>query len=138
MSRKLKLEFTDNPKHGVVRRLKTKRDEMIAELLKNCFDLVKSGKIKETQSVEEAIEVVAREKPEVLMDFQCKYDEFNELATISLATNRIWTEKELDELSEKEFQELFEKSKEMLGGDAESFLGSYSPLGISMKNSNTA
>lgn len=130
------LEFTDKPKHGVVREIRKQRDKILSKLVKSCMDLFEKGELKENMDLEKAIEIIASRKPELLLEYQSEMEEFNQLATISFATNKVWRWEELDELTENEFWELYEKSKEALGGTAEDFLSKYDKIGFSQMKLN--
>ncbi|AGK61512.1 hypothetical protein Asulf_01534 [Archaeoglobus sulfaticallidus PM70-1] len=119
------IELDSEPKHGVVRELRRQRNRIIMYLLTEAKDLLEKGVLKENMKLEEAIEVVSKMKPDLLSEFTQMQEEFEYMATISLATNRVWTTEELDELSESEFWELYEKCKEVIGGSAEDFFKRY-------------
>lgn len=128
------IEFTDKPKHRIVREFKRQKDKLLSKLVKECIDLFEKGELKENMDLEKAIEVIAEKKPELILNFQAEMEELNQIATISFATGRIWRQDEIDELTEDEFWELYEKSKEVLGGTAEDFLSKYDKVGFSKMN----
>ena len=119
------IELVSEPRHGVVRELRKQRNRMVIKLLSEAKDLFEQGILKENMKIEDAIEVIGKMKPELLSDFTQMQEEFDFIATISLATNRVWRIEELDELTESEFWELYERCKEAIGGTAEDFFARY-------------
>lgn len=122
----LNIDFTNNPKHGVVREVREIRNRAITSFLKTySSELSKLAEEDKDFDVNNAMVYLLKEHPDEFMEFQKQGEEADYICTISLATNKIWKIEELDELSFDEVEELFEKSKETLGGDIDRFFGKF-------------
>lgn len=108
----------DEPKHGVVREIKKMQEDISITFLKKHLSEIKNLNV----NINEALTKIFQDDPSEMVAFNDVTKEFNALATISFATNTIWTSKKLENLTEKEFKETLKKCKEILGGDFTVFL----------------
>jgi len=128
---KVAYELTNEPKHGVVRRIRKERQNSIKEFLSlftDGFDIEPSKAETEEQkkldmsaNLDKEISRLLKEHPNEAVEFGESEAEFNIRATISLTANHYFVEEDFDEMTEKEITETFEKCKEVLGGDVNHF-----------------
>ena len=132
-----KYNLTDNPKHGVIKRIKSRQNQLIVvffekhkdevdEIMKNDMDA----------SVDSIMQSILLTNPSEMTRYAETCEELNIIATISLATNRIWTDDELDELGEKDLKNIYDKCSKAIGGGYSDFLEGCQIISIpeSLKN----
>lgn len=110
-------ELTNDPSHGVVRNVR-KMQKKIALSIIGKYE----GKFTPDIRLDEALQVIFKDNPEEIAEFSDASDEFMIIATISLATNKMWDSETLGMVSQTDVTAAFEKAKEVLGGDATTFL----------------
>lgn len=121
-----KIDFTNNPKHGIVREVRKIRNDAVTSFLKSySSELSKLAEEDKDFDVTNAMVYLLKEHPDEFMEFQKKGEETDYICAISLATNKIWTIDELDELTFDEVEKLYDKSLETLGGDINRFFGKF-------------
>lgn len=123
-----------DPTHRSVRDMRTMQKAQATELLLKYKDEIQYAP---GVSVEQALFTVLSNHPTDLAEFQVRQDEFNDLATIALATGQSWAYEDFDDLGEREFRTLVETCKKALGGDAADFFGSYEKNTSSRRKSGT-
>lgn len=111
-------ELTDEPKHGVVRKVRNERQSSLKHFLSQFKDeLDMNGDIdKELQKIMSA-------HPSEAIEFGYSEMEFKNRATISLALNHYFGEEDFDNLTETEIEDIYFKCEETLGGDVDHFFG---------------
>ena len=116
------IEFTNNPRHGIVRQIRNLKDSSITNFLRVFSDEISELRENDKKfDTEDALMYLMAEHPDEFLEFT-KDEENNELIiAISLATNRMWKIEELDEYSFDEVEMLYDKSLEILGGDVNRF-----------------
>ena len=128
-------ELGNEPTHGVIKKIKRKKQAFLVELLKNgnnetmikeVSEKVKDGNTDKEELVQgiekELLSKVMNENPELLTKLTEFNEDFEDIATISIATNHIFDSEDLDDLTESEFQTILEKCKKSIGGSASDFL----------------
>ncbi len=113
-------ELTNEPTHGVVRKVRRKQKELMISLIEKHSDIIKP-----TMALDEAIGIILKEKPEDMREYTLETEEFESIATISLATGYMFTYKDFDDCSEKEFWNIYDKCVEVLGGNVTDFFARY-------------
>jgi len=110
-------ELTSEPSHGIVRAMRKMQKDL-------SFDLVKKHRAAFTAGVkvEDALNKIFEDDPREVAAFAEMNEEFLLIGTISVATNKLWTNDALDLCTDREVKEAFEKCKEFLGGDVTAFL----------------
>jgi len=132
-------ELTDEPKHGVVRKVRKERNEAIKgflSLFTGGMDLEipkqvkgedpekeEQAKLQLNASVDKELNRLMKDHPQEAIEFGNSQMELNIRSTISLACNHFFAEDDLDELTEKQIEEAYAKCMEVLGGDVEAFFG---------------
>lgn len=111
-------ELFDEPSHGVVRAIKKMQREIVVTFINKHKEMVNNDR----EKVNAALMKILDENPAELAAYEDINAEFESLATISFATNIVWSFKKLENLSEKDFKALLDKSTEIIGGDFTVFL----------------
>lgn len=132
-------ELTNEPKHGVVRKIRKERQnsvKLFLAMFKDDLDLknlVKDKIVQSEESTEETktldmnadadkeMERLIREHPNEAVEFGNNEAEFNVRATISLAASHYFEEEDFDDMTEREIEDAYKKCFEVLGGDVNSF-----------------
>lgn len=109
-------ELTNEPKHGIVRKIRKERQSGI----KKFMVMFKDG-IDMNGDVDKEVQRLMKEHPNEAVDFGIEEAEFLARATISLATNHYFGEEDFDDLTEKQIETIFNTCKESLGGDVNDF-----------------
>lgn len=108
----------DEPSHGVVREIKKMQEDISITFLKKHLSEIKNLNV----NINEALTKIFQDDPSEMVAFNDVTKEFNSLATISFATNTVWTSKKLENLPQREFKEILKKCTEIIGGDFTVFL----------------
>jgi hypothetical protein len=104
-------ELTNEPIHGVVRALKEKQKSITFEFLFKNKDIMD-----DKMTIDQAVEVIARQRPEVFSAYDNALQEFDLVGSISLATSHLFSDDELFNVKENELKEIYVKCCEALGG----------------------
>ena len=116
------IEFTDNPKHGIVRKVRKLKDANVTMFISSFPEELEELTGKNSKfDIEDAIVHLMTTHPEEFAEFQEAEENSDMLSAISLATNKIWSIEDLDEYSFDDVTELYDKSLEMLGGSTNRF-----------------
>lgn len=113
-------ELTDNPSHGIVKKVKKMRMEGVIKLISTHKELVPAN-----VSVDQAIGIIGANDPEAYTDYTITDNDYNIIATISLACERIFTHEELDAVGDKDLYDIYVECARTLGGDANTFFGRF-------------
>jgi len=114
--------FTNNPTHGVVRKIRGLKDANMTKFIGAFADEI--GVLTNDNKkfdIEDALVFLMAAHPDEFMEFSNSEENIELLSVISLATNKIWNIEELDTYSFDEVDSLYEKSLEVLGGDVTRF-----------------
>jgi hypothetical protein len=109
----------------MVRAVRNSQRQIVSELLKKYKDALHFDG---NQSIESAMGAIIAHNPDELVAFQNRQDEFNFVATVSLATGHLFRYEDFEDITEKEYKDLFGACKNALGGDSNDFFsGSAAP-----------
>jgi hypothetical protein len=108
--------LTNEPKHGVVRKVKAERQESLKTFLS-----LYEGEITKDMDIDDAISKMVKNHPEETIEFGEKQIDFDRRSTISLACNYYFTDESFDEFTESEIDDIYDKCIEALGGDSGDF-----------------
>ena len=118
-----KFNLTDNPKHGIVKKIKNKQNQLIVIFFENHRDevdeIVKKDKDASVDSIMQNLLVA---NPAEMVAYSETCEDLNIIATISLATNRLWTDDEINDMTSKDLKSTYEKCAKALGGGYTDFL----------------
>lgn len=112
----VKYELTNNPTHGVVRKIRKERQDMIKTFL-----LLFKDEVDFNKDLEEEIQNLMKKHPSEAIDFGYSEMDFKQRATISLALNKVFGEEDFDTLTEDQIGTIYDKCAETLGGDVDDF-----------------
>lgn len=113
-------ELTNEPYHGIVRKIRKIQKGMLIELLTRFKD-----ELNDNMNIEDALNVIANKHPDEIIDYSEKEEDFILVTTISLATNKLWDIEDFDKIPIGEMDKIFNKCKEVLGGDVNRFFRGY-------------
>ncbi len=111
-------ELTDEPKHGVVRKVRKDRQNSLKSFLSQFRD-----ELDMNGDIDKELQKIMASHPSEAIEFGYSEMEFKNRATISLALNHYFGEEDFDELSESEIEDIYSKCEEKLGGDVDHFFG---------------
>lgn len=109
-------ELTNEPKHGVVRRVRKERQAS----LKN-FILMFKDEVDFNGDLEKELKNIMKSHPSEAIEFGYSEMDFKQRSTISLALNNYFGEEDFDDLTEGEIDDIYNRCHEHLGGDADDF-----------------
>lgn len=115
--------LSDNPKHKIVKRIKNEQKKLLSGFLNKYRDEVEEFMNSEKDvNIESVMTKILSDHPDEMIDFTDKEEDFTIISTISIATNKIWDQEEIDEMTESEIKNLYSKCAEAIGGSAKDFL----------------
>jgi len=118
-----KCALTDNPKHGIIKKIKNKQNQLIVVFFeKHKEEVDKFMKKNDDASVDSIMQALLIANPSEMVNYSETCEDLDILATISLATNRLWSEDEINDLSEKDLKNIYDKCYNVLGGRYADFL----------------
>ena len=109
-------EPTDEPKHGVVRKVRKDRQNSLKNFLSQFKD-----ELDMNGDVDKELQKIMAAHPSEAIEFGYSEMEFKTRATISLALNHYFGEEDFDDLTESEIEDIYIKCEEKLGGDVDYF-----------------
>lgn len=115
--------LSDNPKHKIVKRIKNEQKKLLSGFLNKYRDEVEEFMNSEKDvNIESVMTKILSDHPDEMIDFTDKEEDFTIISTISIATNKIWDQEEIDEMTESEIKNLYSKCETAIGGSAKDFL----------------
>ena len=115
-------EPTNDPSHGIVRQLRRMQKNQTAELLNRYRGEMKFDP---GETIDIAIQRVVVAHPEEMTNLAMRNEEFNLIATISMAIGKVIAFEDLETIKENELNQIFEECVKILGGDANHFFSKY-------------
>lgn len=113
-------ELTDEPYHGIVRKVRKMQKGMLIELLSRFKD-----ELNDSMKIEDALAMIANKHPDEIIEYSEREEDFIIVSTISLATNKMWTIEDFDTVPIGEMDKIFQQCKDVLGGDVNRFFRGY-------------
>jgi hypothetical protein len=104
-------ELTNEPIHGIVRALTEKQKAITYEFLFKNKDM-----LNDKTEVSMAVKIIAETRPTAFAEYDNTLVNFELIGTLSLATNHLFTQDEIDSMKQKELMEVYETCKKALGG----------------------
>lgn len=118
-------ELTEEPTHGVVRDIRKKQKRTSIAFLLKYKDVLDA--LGPNVSIQDAMIKVAEKDAEGMSDYNEKMEEFLEISIISLATGKVWTPEDFDDIKESEFNQILLTCRNAIGSDAAGFFGISKP-----------
>jgi len=113
-------ELTDEPYHGIVRKVRKMQKAMLIELLSRFKD-----ELNDSMKIEDALAMIANKHPDEIIEYSEREEDFIVVTTISLATNKMWNIEDFDTVPIGEMDKIFQQCKDVLGGDVNRFFRGY-------------
>lgn len=113
-------ELTDEPYHGIVRKVRKMQKAMLIELLSRFKD-----ELNDSMKIEDALAMIANKHPDEIIEYSEREEDFIIVTTISLATNKMWNIEDFDTVPIGEMDKIFQQCKDVLGGDVNRFFRGY-------------
>lgn len=113
-------ELTDEPYHGIVRKVRKMQKGMLIELLSRFKD-----ELNDSMKIEDALAMIANKHPDEIIEYSEREEDFIIVTTISLATNKMWDIEDFDTVPIGEMDKIFQQCKDVLGGDVNRFFRGY-------------
>jgi uncharacterized protein YeeX (DUF496 family) len=113
-------ELTDEPYHGIVRKVRKMQKAMLIDLLSRFKD-----ELDDSMKIEDALAMIANKHPDEIIEYSEREEDFIVITTISLATNKMWTIEDFDTVPIGEMDKIFQQCKDILGGDVNRFFRGY-------------
>jgi len=113
-------ELTDEPYHGIVRKVRKMQKGMLIELLSRFKD-----ELNDSMKIEDALAMIANKHPDEIIEYSEREEDFIIVTTISLATNKMWNIEDFDTVPIGEMDKIFQQCKDVLGGDVNRFFRGY-------------
>lgn len=113
-------ELTDEPYHGIVRKVRKMQKGMLIELLSRFKD-----ELNDSMKIEDALTMIANKHPDEIIEYSEREEDFIIVTTISLATNKMWNIEDFDTVPIGEMDKIFQQCKDVLGGDVNRFFRGY-------------
>lgn len=108
--------LTNEPKHGIVRRIRKERQTSLKAFLSQFKD-----ELDMNGNLDKEIQKIMTAHPSEAIEFGYSEMEFKSRATISLALSNYFGEEDFDELTESEIDDIYAQCEETLGGDVDHF-----------------
>ncbi|MFA4971943.1 MAG: hypothetical protein WC683_04970 [bacterium] len=122
-------ELVTEPTHGSVRALRLAQKRILMDVLEKYKDKLLMTDL--TQSVQAAFGEIFKFDPMGLLrevsEAQAKQEDFNIVATFTLATNHAFSLEDLDAIPEAKIWEIMAACTKAIGGDANDFFRRYAP-----------
>ena len=113
-------ELSDEPYHGIVRKVRKMQKAMLIELLSRFKD-----ELNDSMKIEDALAMIANKHPDEIIEYSEREEDFIVVTTISLATNKMWNIEDFDTVPIGEMDKIFQQCKDVLGGDVNRFFRGY-------------
>lgn len=113
-------ELSDEPYHGIVRKVRKMQKAMLIDLLSRFKD-----ELNDSMKIEDALAMIANKHPDEIIEYSEREEDFIIVTTISLATNKMWTIEDFDTVPIGEMDKIFQQCKDVLGGDVNRFFRGY-------------
>ena len=84
-------ELSDEPYHGIVRKIRKMQKAMLIELLSRFKD-----ELDDSMKIEDALVMIANKHPDEIIEYSEREEDFIIVTTISLATNKMWNIEDFD------------------------------------------
>jgi len=84
-------ELTDEPYHGIVRKVRKMQKAMLIDFLSRFKD-----ELDNNMKIEDALAMIANKHPDEIIEYSEREEDFIIVSTISLATNKMWTIEDFD------------------------------------------
>lgn len=121
-----KYSLTNDPTHGVIKKIKNQQNQIIVSFFeKHKTEVDAIMKKKKNSSVDSIMETILIAHPSEMIAYAERCEDINVMATISLATNKLWSEEDIDNISGKELQTIYNKCSKVIGGNYADFLENY-------------
>lgn len=113
-------ELSDEPYHGIVRKVRKMQKAMLIELLSRFKD-----ELNDSMKIEDALAMIANKHPDEIIEYSEREEDFIVVTTISLATNKMWNIEDFDTVPIGKMDKIFQQCKDVLGGDVNRFFRGY-------------
>lgn len=113
-------ELTDEPYHGIVRKVRKMQKAMLIDFLSRFKD-----ELDDSMKIEDALAMIANKHPDEIIEYSEREEDFIIVTTISLATNKMWNIEDFDTVPIGEMDKIFQQCKDVLGGDVNRFFRGY-------------
>lgn len=118
-----KFSLSNKPSHGVVRKIKQEQTRIISKFLTaHKADVEMFIKENKDASIETAIEQIVVNNPDEALNYSIINEDFELIAAISLATNKMWAIDDFEDVEYNELIKIHEKCNDVIGGGYGSFL----------------
>ena len=113
-------ELTDEPYHGIVHKVRKMQRAMLIDFLSRFKD-----ELDDSMKIEDALAMIANKHPDEIIEYSEREEDFIIVATISLATNKMWSIEDFDNIPIGKMDKIFQQCKDVLGGDVNRFFRGY-------------
>lgn len=118
-----KFNISNKPSHGVVRKIKQEQTRILSKFLTaHKADVEMFIKENKDASIETAIEQIVVNNPDEALNYSIINEDFELIAAISLATNKMWAIDDFEDIEYNELIKIHEKCNDVIGGGYGSFL----------------